>query len=465
MNFRFAFILSLIFACLCSCSNNEDKGDSVTKNKKPGVSHETFLSNAELFNEAMDNLTDVIVHDIFSPPVASRIYTYPSIAAYEVLSQTNDQYHSLNGQLTGLSPIPEPKDDAAINPHLAALQAFHEVSKTLVFSDAKIDTFYHNFIKEVKNTDISDSRMKASVDYGHLVAQHIINWASKDNYKETRTDPKYTILYEEDKWQPTPPDYMEGIEPHWNKIRPFVIDSASQFQPVLPTTFDMNKSSQFYKELVEVYDVGVNLSEEQEAIAQFWDCNPYVSHHHGHVMYATKKITPGGHWIGITKIACQQTKADFIETVRAYTSVSITLADAFISCWDEKWRSILVRPETLINKYIDEKWEPLLQTPPFPEYTSGHSVVSGSASIMLSKIFGEDFHFIDSTEVKYGLPPRTFDSFKLAADEAAVSRLYGGIHYRPAIANGITQGRSLGTYLSNELKTKKEASTALTNNP
>ena len=143
----------------------------------------------------------------------------------------------------------------------------------------------------------------------------------------------------------------------------------------------------------------------------FWDCNPFVSHHRGHAMFATKKISPGGHWIGITAIACRKDNASFDEAVEAHALVSIALFDSFISCWDEKYNSLLVRPETLINQYIDDEWQPLLQTPPFPEYTSGHSVISRASAVTLTKIFGKKFSFRDTSEEEYGLSPRNFKSF------------------------------------------------------
>jgi hypothetical protein len=169
-------------------------------------------------------------------------------------------------------------------------------------------------------------------------------------------------------------------------------------------------------------------------------------------MFATKKITPGAHWIGITKIACRKAGFDFDDTVYAYTKTSMTRFDGFISCWDEKYRSNLIRPETLINQHFDENWKPILQTPPFPEYSSGHSVVSGAASVVLTDIFGEDFSFEDDTELPYGLPVRNFNSFEEAAYEAAISRMYGGIHYRAAVDIGIEQGRSLGKYVVDNLE-------------
>ena len=143
-----------------------------------------------------------------------------------------------------------------------------------------------------------------------------------------------------------------------------------------------------------------------------------------------------------------------METLEVYACLSITIADAFISCWDEKYRSEVIRPETYINQYIDGAWMPFLQTPPFPEYPSGHSVVSTASAVMLEKIFGGNFSFADSTEVEFGIPVRNFTSFSQAAEEAAISRFYGGIHYMPAIVNGATEGRAIGNFISQKLKTK-----------
>ena len=171
-------------------------------------------------------------------------------------------------------------------------------------------------------------------------------------------------------------------------------------------------------------------------------------------MHASKKIIPVGHWIGITKIVCQKVDALFVNTLEAYALTSIALADGFISCWDEKYRSNLTRLEAVINEHIDKDWLPTLQTPPFPEYTSGHSVIS-TAATALTSIFGDNFDFKDDTELEYGLPVRAFESFFDASSEAAVSRLYGGIHYRPAIDNGVVQGKKIGEYVVANLQFKQ----------
>lgn len=421
---------------------------------------EPITVEADNLHSSIDHVIEVMIHDIFSPPVASRIFAYPNIAAYEIVALNNSKYQSLVGQLDELTPIPKPSAESPVNYQLAALIAHIELSKRLVFSEEKIEVYRDSLYTQWKQKN--DAEFTASEAYGLAVAEHIAQWMDKDNYKQTRTMSKFNVVSEDiGRWQPTPPAYMDGLEPHWNKIRPFAIDSASQFKPIPPPAFSMDEDSDFYKELKEVYDISNRITAEGDSsdevqMAQFWDCNPYVSVTRGHLMFATKKITPGAHWIGITKIACKKSDFNFDDTVYAYTKTSIAIADAFISCWDEKYRSNLVRPETLINTYINDNWKPILQTPPFPEYSSGHSVVSGAASIALNSIFGTNFSFDDTTELPFGLPVRSFKSFDAAAEEAAISRMYGGIHYRAAVEVGVEQGRSVGNYVVNKLKMKTE---------
>ncbi|MEL6923939.1 MAG: vanadium-dependent haloperoxidase [Bacteroidota bacterium] len=403
---------------------------------------------------SIKRLTDVIVHDIFSPPQASRIYAYPSIAAYEALRHDYPEYATMEGQLTDFTKVPKPKSDSTYCFSVASTHAFLKVGKALIFSEDKIESFEAEMHEKFAALQMPQDVYKRSLAYGEAVADHVLAWADKDNYKQTRTFPKYSITEDPAKWKPTPPGYMDGIEPHWRELRPFVIKSADQFTPPPPTAFDMDKNSLFYKELMEVYEALDADHEERKAIASFWDCNPYVMNVTGHVMYATKKITPGGHWIGIVKIAAEKAGSNIMESAEAYAMTSIALADAFISCWDEKYRSNLIRPETVINQYVDEDWRPALQTPPFPEYTSGHSVISRAAAITLTKLYGDNFAFDDDTEEEYGLPTRSYKSFLEASEEAAVSRLYGGIHYRPAIDNGVAQGEEVGKYIVANLKTR-----------
>ncbi len=442
---RFAallFLLALFTAC----------GEDINPN------YQEEVANPEYFHRSVKQLTDVIVHDIFSPPVASRIYSYSSIAGYEAMAAGDPNLRSLAGQIPHLTPAPAPPAHTEIAFPLAAVTAQLKVGKSLIFSEPKLDEYRDQLFAEIREIGMPEEVFKASVAYGELVADHIISWYGGDMYKQTRTFPKYSITDDETKWQPTPPDYMDGIEPSWMKIRPFALDSASQFRPLPPTEFSLDPNSQWMKEAMEVYTVFSGVEEKEsaqrQAIAQFWDCNPYVSHTVGHLMFATKKITPGGHWINISAITAKQADADFAKTVETYALVSMAMYDAFISCWEEKYRSRLVRPETFINRHIDEEWRPLLQTPPFPEHTSGHSVVSRACAIVLTDLYGDHFAYADDSEEEYDLPTRKYESFLAASEEAAISRLYGGIHYRPSIDYGIRQGELVGKHVLERIDTR-----------
>ena len=431
------WILGLIVCSFYQCQ-------SVTTNE-PG------LANPEFYHHSVKKLSDIIVYDIFSPPVASRNYAYPNIAAYEVLAALDDSYLSLANQITNFTAGPS-VPEGEVSTAVAALEAFIITAKHFIFSEQKLISYQEELHKQLREQGISKKVFKNSVAYGTAMAEHIIAYSDGDNYKQSRTFPKYAVSSDPALWKPTPPGYMDGIEPHWRDIRSFVLDSANQFVPHPPTPFDMTKGSKFYEETMEVYNIVANETEETKEIASFWDCNPYVLNVTGHVMHATKKITPGGHWIGITALACEKANADLATTIKAYTLTSIALADGFISCWDEKYRSNLVRPETVINEYIDEDWIPTLQTPPFPEHTSGHSVISRAAAVVLTSIFGDDFSFDDTVELEYGLPVRSFNSFYAASDEAAISRLYGGIHYKPAIDYGVSQGEKVGKLILERIR-------------
>jgi hypothetical protein len=411
----------------------------------------TRVEDPKLIHQCVKKVTDVIVYDIFSPPVASRIYAYMTVAGYEAARPGNTAFASLAGRLHGLAGVPVPEAGHTCNFSLAAVQAILSVGKAMVISEGKVDAFETQLLAEIRSSGIPGEVYANSVEYGKKVAAHVLAWAAKDHYKETRSEPKYDLSNDASAWKPTPPAYMKAVEPHWSEMRTFLLDSARQFVPHPPTPFSAEKGSAFYQDALDVYEAGLKLTEEQKAVANFWDCNPFKMNVNGHLMYATKKISPGGHWINITSVACQKAGADFIRSAEAYAWVSIVIADAFISCWDEKYRSKAIRPETYINQYISADWMPLLQTPPFPEYTSGHSVVSACAAVVLTKLFGGGFAFTDSTEVEFGIPPRGFMSFSQAAEEAAISRFYGGIHFRPAINYGLEEGDRIGRFVAGRM--------------
>jgi len=429
----------LVLAFLAGCSNKDWKN----KADDPALMHATLKA-----------ITDRIVFDIFSPPVASRIYAYISVATYETARHSDSTLVSLSGQLKGLGALPQPEPGKEYQFNVAAVQALYRTGKALVFSEEDLDVFYDSLSREIRESGIPSDVLNRSIAYGDSVSAAVLKWAAGDNYRQTRSFPKYTILRDESTWKPTPPAYMDAVEPHWSEIRPFVMDSAAQFRPEPPKAFSTDKNSEFYRLALEVHDIVASLTPEQKEIASFWDCNPFMMNVNGHVMFANKKISPGGHWMNITSQVCTSKQLSPAKSAEAYVRVSIGLADAFISCWEEKYRSKLIRPESYINQHIDEDWVPYLQTPPFPEHTSGHSTISGSAAAVLTDLFGDGFAFSDSTETEFGIPVRKFSSFRAAAEEASVSRLYGGIHYRHALDVGLANGIRIGEFVVSRVRTR-----------
>lgn len=423
--------------------------------KKANENYKTEAGNPSFLCDVQEQVTQVMVHDIFSPPVASRIYFYSSLAAYEALVPGYPNYTSMAGQIKGFKESPKPEKGKEYIFEIAARTAYLKIGKTLTFSANLYDEFDKKQAEKYENINVPSDVMERSVAFGEAIANHIMEYSKGDNYKQTRGF-RYTVTQDKGTWVPTPPAYMDAVEPYWNTIRTAVLDSANQIPVEAPYKFDMtNKNSRYYKQVLEVHDAVKNLTDEQREIANFWDCNPFKMNVTGHAMFATKKISPGGHWMSIVSQISKQKKLNMMETAEAYLLVSLGLYDGFIACWHEKYKYKTIRPETVINMEMDKDWIPTLQTPPFPEYTSGHSVVSGASATALTKLFGENFSFTDSTEVQFGLPARSFKSFQAAADEASISRFWGGIHYMQALDNGLILGRKVGENIVTKIKTKK----------
>jgi hypothetical protein len=406
-----------------------------------------IINDADVIHSNINQLTEIIIYDVFTPPVAARIYAYTSLAAYEAIRFSNPDYASVAEKLNGFSTMPQPEKGKQYNFTLAATKAFCTVAFNVrIFSDTVLHKYEDSILlvfKESVPQDVYDR----SVDFGKNVGTTVLARAGKDMYKETRGMSKYLGSDANGKWQPTPPDYFDGVEPYYRLIKPFALDTSSQFRPLPPPAYNKDTSSFFYAMVKEVYTVNQTLSEEQKTIAYYWDDNPFVMQHSGHLMFANKKITPGGHWMGIATIASRKTNADAVKTALAYCLTSAALLDAFISCWDAKYFYEYVRPITLINGWIKREWNSYLQTPPFPEYTSGHSTISGASAEVLTSLFGDNFSFHDNSDSAYIGMTRDFTSFKQAAAEASISRLYGGIHYKLSLDSGLARGGMVGKNL------------------
>ncbi len=259
--------------------------------------------------------------------------------------------------------------------------AFIKVGNAVTFPEGSMMSYYDELTHMADSAGMPSGVLKNTKVFSDSIAAAILEWSKGDNYSATRGASRYSISDSAGRWVPTPPMYATALEPHWMEIRPMVMDSASQFKPVPPPAFNMqDKKSVYYKALMEVKNIGDSLTDEQKHIADFWDDNPFKMNVTGHVMFATKKFSPAGHWMNITGIGAKKANADFNTTVAAYAKTAIALFDAFISCWEEKFSSNYIRPETVINSTLDQEWRPYIQTPPFPSYTSGHSTTISRCS-------------------------------------------------------------------------------------
>jgi hypothetical protein len=431
-------LLSIFTIILISCQ------------EQSGVSSTAF--NTKDLNYANRKLLEVAMEDGFSPPIASRVYVYPHIANHAGLhlfypDSLTDLSKAIRNfpQLTGLE-----KKDA--HPELTALLSFCKTAQKLVFSEHHMVTLAGYFTEKAKNGGLSSKRIAASGKLADSISKRLIAWMNRDQYIETRTMDRFTSSRYPGDWRETPPDYVAGMESHWMKIRPLLIDSAGIYPCSKPPSYNKDKSSEFYKMVSEVYEHSKKLDSTQREIAWFWDDNPNVSEHRGHLVTMTHKISPPGHWLNIISQVSEKENSSLFKTTKAYTYASIAMFDGIISCWYEKYKCNLVRPVSYIQEYLDVNWTPLIQTPPFPEWTSGHSVLSAAAATVLTDIYGDNYAFSDSTELLFGQPVRSFKSFNEAAWEVSLSRFYAGIHYMNSVTEGNKQGKYIGDIVLNKLR-------------
>jgi len=406
--------------------------------------------------KVIDQMSGIMIHDITNPPLAARFFSYTCLAGYEIVSENDKTEKSMHGVLNEYPDIKKPSFANGYNYQLSALIAMMETAGKLQPSGNLMTSYEQTFLDSCRRIGFSDEVIDSSKHYAQAISKQIMAYAKKDKYNRISNYTRYTPLGKDSTWYPTPPAYMAPVEPYFNTIRPFTLDSSSQFKVSRPIRFSTDKQSEFYKYMLRCYKLAGNeLTPEHRTIAAFWDCNPFAVQDNGHMLIGLKKISPGAHWLGITGIVCRQTKTSFSKAMEIHTVVSIGLMDSFMCCWDEKYRSNRIRPETAIRKYIDPNWKPLLQTPPFPEYLSGHSCISSTSAVILTSYFGDTVHFTDNVEQKYGLTPRSFTSFNQAANEAGMSRFWGGIHFEDAINSGMMQGTKVGEWVLNKVKGHK----------
>jgi hypothetical protein len=426
-----------------------------TSCKKPD--YKKIFHDPALYSKTVHELNRVVMGNNFTPVVASRNYAYANIAAYEVVAAGYpDKYRSLKGQVNGLKIVAKPAPNEKIDFEYAAILAFCKVGEAVTFPEGSLKHYTDSLHQLAINHDMPAAVITSSEKYAKQVALSIMKWSKGDNYLKTRTAPKFAINDSAWRWVPTPPAYIEAIEPHWGEIRTLAMSSAKEYNVAPPPPFNVtDKNSKYYREVMLIKNCGDSLTKEQTWIADFWDDNPQKLKVSGHLQFITKKFSPGGHWMSVVGIAAKKTNADFNTAVCAYAKTAIALFDAFIESWTAKYVYKTVRPESVIDKYVDAGWRPHLQTPPFPEYTCGHCTISAAAAEALTSVFGDNVTYTDTSELEFGIKSRSFKSFRAAAQETARSRFYGGIHFQNSCMVSSNAGRIVGDSVVMKLVMKK----------
>jgi membrane-associated phospholipid phosphatase len=377
----------------------------------------------------------------YSPPVASRSFAYFGVTAHEAMVVTHPELVSLAGQLNGLAVLPKPQGnlDEAVVLQAALAHAAGAYFANTGPSGQRALTKMTEKMAALAAEGVAPEIAAKSEKIGREISEMIFSWSQTDGRAEI-ANMGFPLVYELKKgpahWVPTNQLRLQQFPllPQWGETRTFAMPDGKTCAIAPPPEYSEDKASAFYKEAEEVVRIRSNLSDEQKAIARFWSDDPMLS------------PTPPGHWVSIALQIAARDKLPADRTAEVLARLGIAVADAFIGCWDAKYQYDLLRPVTYIRRLIDPKWEALLNTPPFPEYPSGHSVQSGAAAAVLTAFFGENFAFEDATHGRDGLAPRKFSSFKSAAEEAAISRLYGGIHFRSGVERGLEQGACIGTH-------------------
>ena len=310
-------------------------------------------------------------------------------------------FRSLARRFEGLDRLPSPGReayawDAAANAALASI--FARLVPVGRSDDlAALAALEARFERRFRRT-LPREVVARSVRRGRDVAAAVFAWSTGDGGHEgyLRNFPPYSPPAGPGLWVPTPPAFLSALQPTWGRNRCFVIADGAARPPGDHPRYSERPRSAFRREALEVYDAVNSRTAEQEAIARFWSDDPGVT------------STPPGHSLSIATQVLRRERASLAKAAETYARVGMAVSDAFVACWFQKYRYNLLRPVTYIQRLIDAEWLPVLVTPPFPEYPSGHSVQSGAAFQVLSDLFGDRYAFTDRTHEDRGLAPRRF---------------------------------------------------------
>jgi hypothetical protein len=382
-----------------------------------------------------------------SPPVAARTLAYLGLGLYESILAGLPSQRSFAEQLNELDSLPPAQPDEVLHWPTVANSTLAALTQMLLPNappdwKARFEALERN-MPVAQSADFDPAQRSPEViirseTHGKLLAMALMTWARTDGGhdvlgpRRVRLDAGYVSPSGLGAWVPTPPRFARPLLPNWGSNRPFM-STLDRCKPPGPPRYDETPGSAFHREAAEVLRASVNPTEEQRRVALYWADDP------------GKTPTPAGHWAWILTDLLRDRKANLATAAEQYARLGLAMSDAFVATWKLKYELNLIRPVTYIQLTLDSNWvPPLMETPSFPEYPSGHSVLSSSAAAVLEAFYGKDTPFEDRTHNDRGWGPQRFKSFAAAADQAAVSRLYAGIHFRSAIEQGASMGRCIG---------------------
>ncbi|MFY7911102.1 MAG: vanadium-dependent haloperoxidase [Emticicia sp.] len=429
MAFMFVALSGILFTSCKEKSTEEPTPISISK------------ATSEFNSDIATRWTDLQLQLIkstpgYAPPVAARTLGYTSLALYESVVYGMPKYQSLVGELNGLTSLPKPDLTKEYNWGLAANAALSTLitemySTTNDANKRAIDSLRRNIENAIRVGVTNQEIINRSNTFGSEIGKAIWEYSKTDGGHQgwnSNFPTDYKVPVGIGFWEPTSPSQKIPLLPYWGKNRTFSSSNMTT-NPAAPVAFSFKENSEMFKQAKEVYDLGRALTAEQKAIANFW-------------ADGANTITPPGHHFNIANIILKKEKVKLDKVAEVYAKVGMAVNDAFVACWRGKYTYNLMRPVTYIRQAISPSWSPLLTTPPFPEYASGHSSGSGAAAETLTSIFGANYAFTDNTHTGK-FPDRSFKSFYEYANEATISRLYGGIHYRQGNENGQKNGKDI----------------------
>lgn len=390
--------------------------------EKPEAPRDVVL----LWNEVA---LSAIKTDKTAPPVAARNLAIVHVAMYDAINAIQPTHQPF--QVKEIARRGTSMETAA------AVAAHRALSSLYPRQAQRFDQALNQSLESVP-----DGWSKTEgIHFGRWVADKILEWRSFDLGGVSR----YTPRPELGRWQPTAPGYQSPLLPQWGAVRTFVVRDLTDFRPPGPPALTSDEYETAYREVKVLGAINSRVRTRDETeIAKFWADGEGT-------------VTPPGHWNQIAQTVARERGMKLEENARLFALLNVALADAAIVCWECKFHFDFWRPITAIrhadmlkNRAIvaEPDWTPLLPTPPFPSYTSGHSSFSGAAAAALAAFFGSDAVRFSSTSESLPGKRRSFTSFSAAANEAGMSRIYGGIHWSFDNRDGLEFGMKIGEYVS-----------------